>query len=251
MADYLLLTERQQRLYDSIAAAARAGEVCPTNKAIAAASGLVSASAVADALGRLQRKGKVRVERFNRARVVHLPDLGLATATPPVASPRGLAPHWRERLPGVPLPEPAARAAVFNPPAPWRLSPPPLDWAPARCQYIAGAPSADEACKCGKAVRPGSAYCPAHHALCHRPAQPPAPARPDLGRPDLGRPDLGRPDLGQTVRRERAAAIAAPRRARPASVERGRQSTPGAGCGPGPTTATGTGTEVQAQTIRP
>jgi len=112
MADYLLLTERQQRLYDSIAAAARAGEVCPTNKAIAAASGLVSASAVADALGRLQRKGKVRVERFNRARVVHLPDLGLATATPPVASPRGLAPHWRERLPGVPLPEPAARAAV-------------------------------------------------------------------------------------------------------------------------------------------
>jgi SOS-response transcriptional repressor LexA len=95
MADYLLLTERQQRLYDSIAAAARRGEVCPTNKAIAAASGLVSASAVADALGRLQRKGKLRVERFNRARVVHLPELGLKTATPPVASPRGLAPHWR------------------------------------------------------------------------------------------------------------------------------------------------------------
>lgn len=168
MADHSLLTERQQRLYETIAEAARAGAVCPTNRAIAAASGLVSASAVADALGRLQRKGKVRVERFNRARVVHLPELGLATATPPVSSPRGLAPHWRERLPGVPLPEAAARQSFFNPPAAWRLQPEPLVWAPSSCQYIAGDPSADDSVKCGKPLRLGSSYCEAHHALCTR-----------------------------------------------------------------------------------
>lgn len=172
MADYLLLTERQQKLYETIAAAARRGAVCPTNKAIAADSGLVSASAVADALGRLQRKGKVRVERFNRARVVHLPELGLSTAIPSVASPRGLAPHWRERLPGVPLPEPAKRQAFFHPPASWRLNPKPLVWAPSSCQYIAGEPSAKDSVKCGKPLRPGSSYCAEHHALCNRPAPP-------------------------------------------------------------------------------
>jgi SOS-response transcriptional repressor LexA len=167
----MLLTERQQRLYDTIAAAARSGVVCPTNRAIAAASGMVSASAVADALGRLQRKGKVRVERYNRARVVHLPELGLATAQPAVASAMGLEPHWRLRLPGQGLTRERVpqRLALFAPPAPWRLRPEPLTWRPSSCQYIAGEPSADDRVKCGRPLAPFSAYCVEHHRLCHRP----------------------------------------------------------------------------------
>lgn len=38
---------------------------------------------------------------------------------------------------------------------------------PMTCQYIAGDPSAEDACKCGKPVKEGSSYCPEHHGLCH------------------------------------------------------------------------------------
>jgi hypothetical protein len=44
------------------------------------------------------------------------------------------------------------------------------------CQYIAGEPSADDACKCGAPVAPGSSYCQEHRALCSAPAQPPSEA---------------------------------------------------------------------------
>ena len=91
------LTDRQRRLYEVILAAATAGQVCPTNREIAVQSGLVSASAVADALGRLQRKGVVEVMRYNRARVVKFPGHGVETKRPPAASPAGYAPHWQYR----------------------------------------------------------------------------------------------------------------------------------------------------------
>lgn len=36
------------------------------------------------------------------------------------------------------------------------------------CQYIAGTPHGDDACKCGRPVRaPGAVYCADHHARCH------------------------------------------------------------------------------------
>ncbi len=90
------LTATQQRLYNFILEAVTAGEVCPTNRAMAQRSGLVSASAVADTLGRLQRKGLISIKRYNRSRVVRLAD-GRQTAEPPAASPKGRWPHWRER----------------------------------------------------------------------------------------------------------------------------------------------------------
>jgi len=33
-----------------------------------------------------------------------------------------------------------------------------------RCQWIAGEPSRDDACKCGAPTAPGSPWCPRHHA---------------------------------------------------------------------------------------
>ena len=161
------LTARQKALYETIKSAALAGEVCPTNREIAQRSGLASTSTVADVLGRLHRKGVVAVKRFNRARVVALPDLGIATAEPPARSALGHAPHWRDRPPGVsyqPTPEPS----VFPPPMPWRLKWRPQRWRPSTCQYFAGPPSTDEGAKCGKPVIGRSSYCARHHALCHR-----------------------------------------------------------------------------------
>ena len=37
-------------------------------------------------------------------------------------------------------------------------------WRPKACQWIAGEPSADDACKCGEPVTPGRPYCDAHWA---------------------------------------------------------------------------------------
>lgn len=42
-----------------------------------------------------------------------------------------------------------------------------------KCQWIDGSPSADESCKCGRPVRPGSSYCDRHHELARIPAQHP------------------------------------------------------------------------------
>ena len=162
------LTPRQQRLFDIIANAARAGQVCPTNKAIAKMDGLASASAVADVIRRLQHKGVIEVERFNRSRIVYLPDLDLETAAPSPASQAGCAPHWRNREPGVDYSDKSGKCPrLFPPPAPWRRKWPRARWHPMRCQYLFGSTKAGGIDKCGLPVVKGSAYCSFHHALCH------------------------------------------------------------------------------------
>ncbi len=35
------------------------------------------------------------------------------------------------------------------------------------CQYIPGMPGPDDACKCGREVKPRSPYCPEHDARVH------------------------------------------------------------------------------------
>lgn len=37
------------------------------------------------------------------------------------------------------------------------------------CQWIAGEPSADDACKCGAPTWPDSNYCPRHHEIAYQP----------------------------------------------------------------------------------
>ena len=164
------LTERQRRLYETIAVAARDGRVCPTNKDIAELSGLVSASAVADALGRLQKKGAVEVVRFNRSRIVRFPTLGLTTAEPPKPRSANRAPHWRQRNEADAGPTDRPRGpAFFPPPALWRRSRRLARWKPASCQFIAGSPESGDARKCGRPVAPRSPYCERHHAVCYLP----------------------------------------------------------------------------------
>ncbi|SLN77272.1 hypothetical protein [Oceanibacterium hippocampi] len=40
----------------------------------------------------------------------------------------------------------------------------------ATCQFIAGDPRHDPT-RCGAPVKPGSSWCPDHHARCHRPPE--------------------------------------------------------------------------------
>ena len=40
-----------------------------------------------------------------------------------------------------------------------------------RCQFIADKPTVDDACKCGREVKPGPPYCPEHHVRCHTAAK--------------------------------------------------------------------------------
>ena len=161
-------TPRQQKVLDIITDAAREGRVCPTNKAIAKMDGLSSASSVADAIRRLQRKGIIKVKRFNRARVVRLPDLDLQTAIPSSLGRAGRAPHWRNRKPGVDYSnKKVSRRCLLPPPAAWRRKWPYLRWSPTRCQYFTGSPGYDDARKCGMPVIKGSPYCAFHHALCY------------------------------------------------------------------------------------
>jgi hypothetical protein len=39
---------------------------------------------------------------------------------------------------------------------------------PKPCQYIAGAPSADDSCKCGRHVKAGTSWCPNHYYWVYR-----------------------------------------------------------------------------------
>ena len=37
----------------------------------------------------------------------------------------------------------------------------------AKCQFIPGSVTADDACKCGSLTLPGSVYCADHYSLCY------------------------------------------------------------------------------------
>ena len=164
------LTERQRRLYETIVAAARAGEVCPTNRKIADISGLVSASAVADALGRLQKKGVVDIVRFNRARIVRFPQLSLETARPTDPALFGPASLDERSSDGEPAQRDTSRTtrkSFFPPRAPWRRQGKKSSWKPSRCQFIAGTPKDGDSGKCGRSVFKDSPYCEHHHRLCY------------------------------------------------------------------------------------
>ena len=54
---------------------------------------------------------------------------------------------------------------LFDEPA---AKPRPPGLPPRRCQYIAGEPSADNACKCWRPAKQGSSYCPRHCELCRK-----------------------------------------------------------------------------------
>lgn len=82
-------------------ASAEAGEACPSNEAIAEAVGFNSVAAPPGVLSRLERRGFIRVGRFQRSRIVTIVATGQSTRPP-----HNTRAHWRhdEDRPAVPTP---------------------------------------------------------------------------------------------------------------------------------------------------
>lgn len=91
-------TLTEQRLYDALVPIAAAGLPCPSNEELAELLG-VSISAPPGVLTRLEHKGLIQVERYQRSRVVTIVATGARTQQP-----ASTAVHWRDRPAGVPAP---------------------------------------------------------------------------------------------------------------------------------------------------
>jgi len=131
--------------------AAESGLPCPGNRQLMETLGLGQAARVSELLAALKRQGVIRVFRKRGGgRVVEIVASGAATAAGTRQGGRADAPPARaarrqEREAGAVVPGPGG--AGFT-----------------RCQWIDGAPTADDRCKCGVPVRPGSSWCESHHA---------------------------------------------------------------------------------------
>jgi len=122
--------------------------------------GLGHAARVSELLAALKRQGVIRVFRKRGGgRVVEIVASGAATAAGTRQGGRADAPpahaaRRRDREDGAVRPNSGHSARVT------------------RCQWIDGAPTDDDGCKCGAPVRPGSSWCETHHARVWLPLPP-------------------------------------------------------------------------------
>jgi hypothetical protein len=97
-------------IFERLSAAAMAGEVCPTADELQEVTGVESVSTTVALMHVLEREGRIKVERYQRSRVVEIVSTGHATAAP-----ANQTPHWREKPRDVP--SPTAQAIVARNPA--------------------------------------------------------------------------------------------------------------------------------------
>lgn len=144
--------------------AAESGLPCPGNRQLMDALGLAHAARVSELLAALKGQGVIRVFRQRGGgRVVEIVASGAATAA-------------GTRQGGRADDAPPARANGCGERGAGAVSPGPGQHGPGarftRCQWIDGAPTADDGCKCGAPVRPGSSWCETHHARVWLPLPP-------------------------------------------------------------------------------
>lgn len=96
------LTENERIIYDALVMAANASAPCPGNDALNEMIGSGNDSEAPRLLGRLEVKGYIEREVFQRSRRVGIKATGKWTALP-----LNTAPHWRNRPKDVPAPAPA------------------------------------------------------------------------------------------------------------------------------------------------
>lgn len=87
-----LLTPRETVVFDAIKRAARAGEVCPSNLDLSALLDCESVATPTRYLKMLEKKGVVRVKRYQQGRTVSIVGTDLATREP-----ASRTMHWRNR----------------------------------------------------------------------------------------------------------------------------------------------------------
>ena len=84
--------ERDRRGLAILEFAAKEGQPCPKNETFCMRLGFASTSGPVAMLARLERKGMIRVQRFQRSRVVEIIASGKKTAAP-----ENTTPHWRDK----------------------------------------------------------------------------------------------------------------------------------------------------------
>ena len=84
---------------EALVAAANGERVCPTADELADLMGGVSAATTVKAIQRLEAHQLIKVQRYQRGRLVEITASGACTAAP-----RNKTPHWRTRPPEMPLP---------------------------------------------------------------------------------------------------------------------------------------------------
>ncbi len=96
------LSSTEASILSALTDAAARGLRCPTNEDLADMLGLRAVSSPVWLMQRLEARGAIRVERFQRERRVTIVATGQATAAV-----RNPAPHWRDRPRDVPAPSPS------------------------------------------------------------------------------------------------------------------------------------------------
>ena len=86
------LTPREKAILEAVTRAAENGEACPSNAILACITDCESISAPVRNLQMLEKKGLIKVVRFQRARQVTILASGRKTKEPDLKQP-----HWRSR----------------------------------------------------------------------------------------------------------------------------------------------------------
>lgn len=97
------LTRNERIVYEALVRAADATEPAPKNDELMGMLGCSSDSTPPHTVRKLEEKGLIEVERFQRTRQVCIVATGKCTAMP-----MSTAPHWRDRPREVPAPSIAA-----------------------------------------------------------------------------------------------------------------------------------------------
>lgn len=93
--------ENERLIYRALVRAANAGKPCPTADELSEIIGSHSVSTTVGVIQRLEKKGKVKVDRYQRGRRVTIVATGKTTRAC-----MNTAPHWRDRPHDVPSPAP-------------------------------------------------------------------------------------------------------------------------------------------------
>lgn len=91
--------EAKEAIFCRLSEAAQSGAMCPTADELVEISGVGSVSTTVAFMHILEDEGRIKVERYQRGRVVTITATGASTAAPSDTSP-----HWRQRPEELPTP---------------------------------------------------------------------------------------------------------------------------------------------------
>lgn len=168
MIEAIPLSAKDEQLYAVLVRAAESGQPCPGNTELAGRFGWDSIASPVRRMQKLEKAGRITVERGHHTRVVTIVATGQRTAGAAVRSQRVRVSGPRRR--SKPSEEQAPTVTSDDRWPKISRLPDFGFWRPKQCQWIEGQPTRDDSCKCLAPVRPGQPYCEAHYRRAWRAA---------------------------------------------------------------------------------